>query len=639
MARFSNYIKIPKLIKKKYFKLALFVLIGLIATGLLCLGVYSAVFAKKVYAHQYIGNTNYSGKTKAEVKSILGKQVEAFLGSQVELKWEQKAGESKTFTVAPKDIGLQFDLDATTNSVWNYGRGENVFNSFWQQLKSVFRKSNHNTIYSSDEESLNKKIAGIAVGIDNPEKDFSLIYSGGKFTLSTERQGGSRIDQDEIISNIKNRIANTSFDQITFQSKEYNPQISQANAEKRLAQANAILTPGDLVLSYNNRTFPADTDTLGSFISSKTNGDDLEIIYKEDRIKLFVETIATNIDLDSQNAQLKVADGKVVVFQIARLGAKLDQTQTKVDIKNALFARMNGESASNITLNVAVLKPDITDDAVNNLGLNELVGTGTTDFKKSPSNRVHNIQIGASAINGALVKPGEEFSTLGKLGAIDASTGYLPELVIKNNQTVPDYGGGLCQVSTTLFRAALNAGLKITERQNHSYRVSYYEPPIGMDATIYDPSPDFKFVNTYDHYIFIQSHIDGTKITFDVYGTKDSRVVTISNPTAYDYVEPPARIDTPTDTLPAGESQQVQKPHQGASAKFQYKVVKDGQTLQDKIFTSVYVALPEKWLIGIGAAPAPAAPAPTCSDGIQNGDETGVDCGGSCTACPVVPTP
>lgn len=610
MARVTNYIKIPKLLAKKHLKLAFLGLAGLIVVGLLCLAGYSAVSSKKVYARQYIGDTNYSGKTKAEAKDIIGKKADAFSGSQIELKWDQKTGEGKTYTIAPKDIGLQFDLDATTNRIWSYGRSGNVLNCFWQQLRSVFHKTNNDMVYSFDEESLNKKIAGIGAEIDNPEKDFSLVYSGGKFTLTTERQEGSRIDQDEIKTNFKQQIARVGFNQIVFQSKIYKPQVLQANAEKRLEQANAILTPGDLVLSYNNRTFPADSDTLGSFISSRTNGDDLEIIYNEDRLKLFVETIAASTDLEPQNAALKVAGGKVTVFQVARLGAKLDRTQTKVDIKNAIFARMNGSASPDIKLSVAVLKPEITDDAVSNLGLNELVGTGTTDFKKSPSNRVHNIQIGASAINGALVKPGEEFSTLSKLGVIDASTGYLPELVIKNNQTVPDYGGGLCQVSTTLFRAALNAGLKITERQNHSYRVSYYEPPVGMDATIYDPSPDFKFVNNYDHYIFIQSRIEGTKITFDVYGTKDSRVVTTTTPTVYDYVEPPARIDTQTDTLPAGESKQVQKPHQGASAKFQYKVVKDGQTLQDKIFTSVYVALPEKWLVGVGATPAPPAPAP-----------------------------
>jgi len=608
--KIKNYKKLVSLIKKKHLKLALFIFTGLIAAGFICLGAYSVAFTKKVYARQYIGDTNYAGKTKAEIRDILDKKAKSFTGSQIELKYQPQSGDGKVYTIAPKDIGLQFDLDATINPIWNYGRSGNVFNCFWQQLKTAFRKTNYNMAYSFDEESLNNKITGIANEIDHPEKDFSIIYSGGKFTLTTERQEGSRIDQGEMKSNIKNRIATTGSGQITFQSKIYKPQVSQANAEKRLGQANAILTSGDLVLSYNNQTFPADRDTLGSFISSKTKGDDLEIVYNEDRIKLFVETVAKSIDLDPHNAELKVTNGKVSVFQVAKLGSKLDQTKTKVDIKNAIFDRMNEKTASNISLSVVVLKPEITDDAVSNLGLNELVGTGTTDFKKSSSSRVHNIQIGADAINGALLKPGEEFSTLGKLGKIDASSGYLPELVIKNNQTVPDYGGGLCQVSTTLFRAAMNAGLKITERQNHSYRVSYYEPPVGMDATIYDPSPDFKFVNNYDHYIFIQSHIDGTKITFDIYGTKDNRVATVSDPTVYDYVDPPATINTETDTLPAGQTQQAQKPHQGASAKFEYKVVKGDQTLQDKIFTSVYVALPEKWLIGVGAAPAPAASTP-----------------------------
>jgi hypothetical protein len=166
--------------------------------------------------------------------------------------------------------------------------------------------------------------------------------------------------------------------------------------------------------------------------------------------------------------------------------------------------------------------------------------------------------------------------------------------------------------------------------------VSYYEPPIGMDATIYDPAPDFRFVNNFASHILVQSHIEGTKITFDFYGTKDNCVATISTPEVYNIVEPPTLIEVETDTLPPGERKQTDKAHQGASAKFDYTVVRDGETLQQKTFVSVYDALPEKWLVG-KAAPVPEpAPVttPACNDGAQNGDETGIDCGGSCpNAC------
>jgi vancomycin resistance protein YoaR len=129
-----------------------------------------------------------------------------------------------------------------------------------------------------------------------------------------------------------------------------------------------------------------------------------------------------------------------------------------------------------------------------------------------------------------LIKPGEEFSFIKILGPVDESTGYLPELVIKVDKTIPEYGGGMCQVSTTCFRAALNSGLKITARTNHAYPVQYYAPQ-GTDATVYIPNPDLRFLNDTPEYILIQTHIEGTQLTFDFYGTSDGRQTKIVGPT------------------------------------------------------------------------------------------------------------
>ena len=112
---------------------------------------------------------------------------------------------------------------------------------------------------------------------------------------------------------------------------------------------------------------------------------------------------------------------------------------------------------------------------------------------------------------------------------MDGEHGYLPELVIKNNQTTPEFGGGICQVSTTVFRAAIYSGLKITERHNHAYPVSYYKP-YGMDATIYIPKPDLKFTNNTPGAIFVQSTIEGNDLIFDFFGSKDGRTVTVDGP-------------------------------------------------------------------------------------------------------------
>lgn len=604
---------------KKFAKILLFGFSGLAVVFLIAFGIYSLSFSKKVYARQYIGEINFGGKTKSEASSLLDKNTKNFLNENINLKYLDQNNNKKDYGIKPSDLGIQYNIDSTVNDLWQNGRQGNIFESFWQQMKTVFRENKYNADYSLNQDSINQKISEIAGQVDNPEKDFSFVYQNGGFVLQTERKEGNRIDQTEIKNKIRDQISNMKSNEIVFSAKVYKPQVDEAKANERLKEANGILKAGALSLESGDQKFSADTGMIGSFISSRVDGDDLEINFNENKIKVFVQNMASIINIAPQNATLAVSGGKTTIFTPARTGKTLDSVQTVVDIENALSARLPDKTStadpSKISLKVETKKPDITEDTINNLGVVELVASGTTDFKNSPSNRIHNINVGVAAINGSLIKPGEEFSTLGKLGTIDAASGYLPELVIKNNQTVPDYGGGLCQVSTTLFRATLNSGLKITERANHSYRVSYYEPPIGMDATIYDPSPDFKFVNNYSSYLLIQGHINGMKVTFDIYGTKDNRVITISSPNAYDYVSPPPTENIPSTTLPAGQTQQVQKAHQGASANFNYHVEKDGQVLQDKTFVSKYIALPEKWLVGQDQTSTPppdstTAPAP-----------------------------
>jgi vancomycin resistance protein YoaR len=128
-----------------------------------------------------------------------------------------------------------------------------------------------------------------------------------------------------------------------------------------------------------------------------------------------------------------------------------------------------------------------------------------------------------------LIAPGEEFSFVDRLGPVDGEHGYLPELVIKNNRTEPEFGGGICQVSSTFFRAAFNSGFKITERRNHAYPVQYYRP-YGMDATIYIPKPDLKFRNNTSGYVLLQPKVEGFNLIVQAFGSNDGRSVTIDGP-------------------------------------------------------------------------------------------------------------
>ena len=402
-----------------------------------------------------------------------------------------------------------------------------------------------------------------------------------------------------------------------FKIDKFVPQISLENAEKTVVSANKIMTVGVLNLVHEDQTFELDSDTIAGLISAVPDGENLKLAFDLERLTNQVKVIAKAIDVEPQNAELSMSSGKVAVFEQSRVGKKLDQEQTIIDIENALISRIGDESeielGKTVKLSVVVTKPEVHSEKIESYGLKEMVSTGTTSFFGSPSNRIHNISTGANAIHGTLLAPGEVFSTIGTLGEIDSESGYLEELVIKQNRTVPEFGGGLCQVSTTLFRAALNAGMEIIERKNHKYRVSYYEPPVGMDATIYDPSPDFKFKNNYASHILIQAIVKGNNITFQFFGTKDGRVVEIGTPEVYDFVDPPPPVDIESDTLQPGERVRIERAHKGASAKFHYKVARGEEILQEKDFLSKYIPWQERWLVGPPAdqpEPAPEGEAP-----------------------------
>ena len=246
-----------------------------------------------------------------------------------------------------------------------------------------------------------------------------------------------------------------------------------------------------------------------------------------EQLKSYLEKLKEDSRVDPQNAKLSFDGGSVSAFSLSKDGSEINTEKSFEDVKNALS---ENPQTKDIDLETNILKPEVTSTDLAKYGVKELIGEGVSNFLHSPQNRIHNIQVGAAKFNGVLIKPGEEFSFIQTLGPVDESTGYLPELVIKTDKTVPEFGGGMCQVSTTMFRAALNSGLKITARTNHAYPVVYYNPQ-GLDATVYIPNPDLKFVNDTPNYILIQTHIAGTQLFFDFFGTSDGRQTKLDGPT------------------------------------------------------------------------------------------------------------
>jgi vancomycin resistance protein YoaR len=385
-----------------------------------------------------------------------------------------------------------------------------------------------------------------------------------------------------------------------------NELIAKSTFVLTLDDYTATVSAKDLQIGYDINLMTTQTMSLGKtgklltdtyiILSSYINGTFLRTsftanpdVLQEKLSDLQKATYAEPVD-----ALFTVANNRVVAFKSSSNGKMLDFKKLSDDIFELVPEVINSPTPKiiGITIPVKTLFPTITTEKANNLGIVEEIGTGHSQFQHSIPNRVHNVSLASSRMNGILIAPGDTFSFNEALGDISKYTGYKEAYVIMNGKTVLGDGGGVCQVSTTLFRAILAAGLPITERRAHAYRVGYYEQDSlpGIDATVYSPSVDLKFKNDTDTHILIQSFMDPTNLTlqFTLYGKKDNRQVTMTTPIVTNKTAPPPPLYQDDPTLPKGAIKQVEFEAGGARASFSRTVTKNGNVIISETYTSNY---------------------------------------------------
>lgn len=324
--------------------------------------------------------------------------------------------------------------------------------------------------------------------------------------------------------------------------------------------------------------------------------------YDKNIVKDRLETFKEQFDKPAKNALFKFESGKVTSFRKEENGQEIDINLIILDFDKVIYSLKNQQKNKTIKINPNIIKPEITLSSINNFGIEELIAEGRSDYTHSIPSRIHNIILAASKFNGVLIPPGKVFSFNETVGDISLLTGYQPAYVIKEGKTVLGDGGGVCQVSTTLFRAALNAGLPIIERNAHAYRVNYYENDMkpGFDATVFSPSVDLKIKNDTPSYILIQTEVDKTNnlLYFRFFGKKDNRRVEISDSIVWDVIPPPEPKYQEDPTLKKGVVKQIDFPAWGSKAYFSYKVYKGNKLVIDKKIYSSYRPWQAVYLVG-----------------------------------------
>ncbi len=327
--------------------------------------------------------------------------------------------------------------------------------------------------------------------------------------------------------------------------------------------------------------------------------------YDKQKINELLLNFEESYNKPAKNALFKFENNRVIAFQKEIYGEKI-QTNLFINQLEKNFYELKNKKTypKNIYLNLqtSLIEPEFSLAKINNYGIEELIGVGQSDFSHSIPERIHNIKLASSKLNGIIIAKNKVFSFNENIGDISYLTGYKPAYIIKDGKTILGDGGGVCQVSTTLFRAALKAGLKIIERHPHAYRVSYYEndSPPGFDASVYSPTVDLKIKNTTPASILIQTEIDEANnlLYFKLYGKKDSRIVEISKPIIWDVFPPLEPLYQDDPTLKKGIVKQIDFPSWSAKVKFKYKVTLNNNNLEDEEIFSYYKPWRAIYLVG-----------------------------------------
>jgi vancomycin resistance protein YoaR len=314
------------------------------------------------------------------------------------------------------------------------------------------------------------------------------------------------------------------------------------------------------------------------------------------------------INREPRNAVLEYDKNtlKVSNFVPPQNGLTVHQDDLKQLLSSTLAElETSTETQKTVSIPVKETAPEITLDKTNDLGINQQIGFGDSQYFHSIPGRIHNVDLTASRVNNVIVKAGEEFSFNKTLGEVSAATGFAPAYVIKNGKTELGDGGGVCQVSTTVFRAVLNAGLKVTKRIPHSYRVSYYElnSKPGIDATVYAGDVDLRFINDTGHDILIhtENNPKALYLAVEIFGTSDGRTTQIVDHKTWDAVPAPAPRYQDDPTLPKGTTKQVDFAAGGIKSSFTNVIKdKDGKELRRDTYFSNYKAWQAVFLVGTG---------------------------------------
>ncbi|HMS00741.1 MAG TPA: VanW family protein [Anaerolineales bacterium] len=557
---------------------------------------YQLMYAGRIFPGVSVAGVDLSGLTRDEAALKLNQTLSYPITGKILFR----DGE-KVWVASPAELGMVFDPSSTAGAAFQLGRSGGLFGSLTGQIQARSSGADVPAVILFDQRVATQYLSQIGAQIDQPMMEASLQLEGTN-VVAKEGQVGRELKIEATMVYLGAQLQTFTDGEVSLVVREIQPQILDVSAQ---AEAARQVLSQPLTLTIQNSTeddpgpYVYDVRILAGLLGVQRvqNGSQTEVhvVLNSEGLRNLLNPIKAEVDRAPSNAKFIFNDEtkQLDKMEDSKTGRAMDVNASISTINDALF---RGEHTVALVINEA--QPQIPGTATGQeLGITELVASETSYFYGSSQERIQNIKAAAERFHGVMIAPGEIFSMGAAMGDVSLENGFAEALIIFGGRTIKGVGGGVCQVSTTLFRTVFNAGFPVVERYSHAYRVSYYEmtasgevdPDLaGLDATVYFPLVDFKFKNDTPYWILMETYVNesGRSLTWKMYSTSTGRTVSMNTTGPVNIIPAPPPLLEENPELKKNEMKQVDYAANGADVTVTRTVYQDGAVLfQDQFVT------------------------------------------------------
>lgn len=553
---------------------------------------YQLFYAGRIFPGVSVAGVDVSGLTPSDAAVKLSQTLSYPITGQILFRDGEKA-----WVATPAELGMVFDPSSSARTAYDLGRSGGLFGALAGQVRAGGSGVEVPPVIVFDQRVAFRYLSQIANQINQPLMEASFALDGTN-VIATPGQIGRELKMEATLIYLAAQLQTFSDGEVPLVVQELQPQVLDVSAASETAR-QILSQPLTLVIPNAAQGDPGpyvyNQQIIANMLGVQRVDNGVQVALNQKGLRDLLVPIKTQVDRQAADAKFIFNDDtrQLDVMAPSAVGRSLEIEASINAINEAV---LRGEHTISLVINETQPKVPATATG-QELGITELVHAETSYFYGSSAERIQNIQAAAARFHGVLVAPGETFSMGETMGDVSLDNGFAEALIIYGGRTIKGVGGGVCQVSTTLFRAVFNAGYPVVERTPHAYRVGYYEQGpsggsdsrlAGLDATVYFPLVDFKFTNDTPYWILMETYMGSSSLTWKLYSTKDGRTVSWDTTGITNVVPAPPPTYEENPELRKNEMKQVDWAANGADVTVTRTVMKDGALYFQDQFTTHY---------------------------------------------------